>query len=155
MILHKIHFESGLLSINATGEYNSLDDVKRLFLETLEAVAQYKAQNVLFDGRRLKGKPQDLERFLYGEFAAKETMRVVKEHGFVPRFAYVIHEPVRDPGQFGETVAVNRGMGYEGVREYGGRCFRMASSGSTHFPRCRCLKPNCEDDPMALSNFIC
>ncbi len=65
---------------------------------------------MVFDGRRLKGKPQDLERFLYGEFAAKETMRVVKEHGFVPRFAYVIHEPVRDPGQFGETVAVNRGM---------------------------------------------
>ena len=65
---------------------------------------------MLFDGRTLKGKPHDLERFLYGEFAAKETMRVVKEHGFVPRFAYVIHEPVRDPGQFGETVAVNRGM---------------------------------------------
>ena len=65
---------------------------------------------MVFDCRRLKGKPQDLERFLYGEFAAKETMRVVKEHGFVPRFTYVIHEPVRDPGQFGETVAVNRGM---------------------------------------------
>ena len=110
MILHKTHFESGLLSIDATGEYNSLDEVKQLFLETLEAVAQYQAQNVLFDGRTLKGKPQVLERFLYSEFAAKETMRVVKEHGFVPRFAYVMHEPLRDPGKFGETVALNRGM---------------------------------------------
>jgi hypothetical protein len=44
----------------------------RHFLETLEAVVQYQAQNVLFDGRTLKGKPHDLERFLYGEFAAKE-----------------------------------------------------------------------------------
>jgi hypothetical protein len=25
-------------------------------------------------------------------------------------FAYVIHEPVRDPARFGETVTVNRGM---------------------------------------------
>ena len=82
----------------------------RHFLETLEAVVQYQAQNVLFDGRTLKGKPHDLERFLYGEFAAKETMRVVKEHGFAPRFTYVLHEPLRDPGKFGETVAVNRGM---------------------------------------------
>ena len=48
----------------------------RHFLETLEAVVQYQAQNVLFDGRTLKGKPHDLERFLYGEFAAKETMRL-------------------------------------------------------------------------------
>ena len=82
----------------------------RHFLETLDAVAQYQAQNVLFDGRTLEGKPQVLERFLYSEFAAKETMRVVKEHGFAPRFAYVLHEPLRDPGKCGETVAVNRGM---------------------------------------------
>ena len=110
MIVHQIHFESGLLSIDATGEYTSLDEVKQLFLETLEAVAQHQAENVLFDGRTLKGKPQEFERFLYGEFAAKETMRLVNEQGFVPRFAYVIHEPLRDPRKFGETVAVNRGM---------------------------------------------
>jgi hypothetical protein len=47
---------------------------------------------------------------LYSEVAAKETMRPIREHGFVPWFAYVIHAALRDPGKFGETVAVNRGM---------------------------------------------
>jgi hypothetical protein len=28
----------------------------------------------------------------------------------LPRFAYVMHEPLRDPGRLGETVAVNREM---------------------------------------------
>ena len=27
-----------------------------------------------------------------------------------PRFAYVMNQPLRDPGKYGETVAVNRGM---------------------------------------------
>ena len=51
-----------------------------------------------------------MERFYYGEFAAKETMRLVKEHGIFPRFAYVMNEPLRDPRRHGETDAVNRGM---------------------------------------------
>ena len=105
----KMHFESGLLNVEATGEF-SLEEAKRSFLEMLGAVAQYQAEKVLFDGRTLKGKPQDLERFNYGEFAAKETVRLVIEHGISPRFAYVIKDPLRDPGRFGENVAVNRGM---------------------------------------------
>jgi hypothetical protein len=105
-----MHFESGLLSIDATGEFSSLEEAKRLFLEILGAVAQYQAKKVLLDGRTLKGKPEVLERFLYGEFAAKETMRLVTEHGLTPRFAYVMHVPLRDPERFGENVMVNRGM---------------------------------------------
>lgn len=109
-ILHKMHFESGLLHVDATGEYDSLEEAKQLFLEMLGAVAQYRAKKVLLDGRTLKGKPEYFERFLYGEFAAKETMRLVKEHGLAPRFAYVLKEPQSDPRRFGETVARNRGM---------------------------------------------
>src|SRR5215470_16118815 len=109
-IRQQIHFESGLLSIDAMGEYNSLEEAKRLFLEMLEAVAQYQAKKVLLDGRTLKGNPQDFERFLYSEFAAEETMRLVKEHGIFPQFAYVLKEPISDPRRFGENVAVNRGM---------------------------------------------
>jgi hypothetical protein len=108
-ILQVMHFESGLLKVDARGEF-SLEEAKRAFLEMLEAVAQYRAEKVLVDGRNVKGKPEDFERFLYGEFAAKETHRLAKEHGIVPRFAYVLHEPLRDPRRFGETVAVNRGM---------------------------------------------
>jgi len=58
----------------------------------------------------LKGKPQDMERFHYSVFAARETHRIVVEHNLVSRFAYVVHEPLRDRERLGETVAVNRGM---------------------------------------------
>jgi hypothetical protein len=104
-----MHFESGLLNVDARGEF-SLEEAKRVFLEMLAAVARYQAEKILLDGRKVKGKPEDLERFFYGEFAARETLRLVKEHRIVPRFAYVIHVPLRDPRRFGETVAVNRGM---------------------------------------------
>lgn len=108
-MVQEMHFESGLLKVNAAGEF-SLEEAKRAFLEMLEAVARHQAKKVLLDGRNVKGEPEDLERFYYGEFAAAETTRLVKEHRIVPRFAYVINEPLRDPQRFGETVAVNRGM---------------------------------------------
>ena len=106
---HSIHFESGLLRVDVSGEF-SLEDAKQGFLELLGAVVQYKAETILVDGRDVKGNPKDIERFYYGEFAARETRRIVVEHKIVPRFAYVLHEPLRDPGRLGETVAVNRGM---------------------------------------------
>ena len=95
--------------MDASGEF-SLEDAKQAFLELLKAIAQYQAEKILFDGRNVKGKPGDLERFYYGEFAARETHRIVVEHKIVPRFAYVMHEPLRDPTRLGETIAVNRGM---------------------------------------------
>ena len=108
-ILQEIHFESGLLNVDARGEF-SLKEAKRAFLEMLGAAAQYKAKKVLFDARKVKGKPEVLERFYYGEFAATETTRLFDEHRILPHFAYVMHQPLRDPGRFGETVALNRGM---------------------------------------------
>lgn len=108
-IQQNMHFQSGLLSVDASGEF-SLEDAKQAFLELLKAIAHYQAEKILLDGRNMKGKPGDLERFYYGEFAARETHKLVVEHKIVPRFAYVIHEPLRDPTRLGETVAVNRGM---------------------------------------------
>jgi hypothetical protein len=109
-ILQEMHFELGLLNVVARGEF-SLEEAKRAFLEMLGAVAQYRAEKVLFDGRNLKGKPEDLERFYYGAFAADQIITLANEHRMrAPRFAYVIHEPLRDPQNFGETVARNRGM---------------------------------------------
>ena len=81
-------------------ESSSLEDAKQAFREMLGAVAQYKAKTILFDGRNVKAKPQELERFCYGAFAAEETLRLVKEHGIAPRFAYVMHKPLRDPERF-------------------------------------------------------
>lgn len=108
-IQQEMHYELGLLRVDARGEF-SLEEAKRAFLEMLKAVVQYQAKKVLLDGRTVKGEPGDLERFCYGEFAANETMSLVKEHGIAPQFAYVIKEPLSDPGRFGETVAINRGM---------------------------------------------
>ena len=108
-ILQVMHFELGLLTVDARGEF-SLEEAKGAFVEMLAAVAQHRAEKVLLDARNVKGKPEDIERFYYGEFAANETRRLVIEQRIVPRFAYVIHEPLRDPQRFGETVAVNRGM---------------------------------------------
>jgi hypothetical protein len=89
----------------------SLKEAKRTFREMLEAAALHKAKKVFFDGRKLIGKPEIMERFYYGEFAA-QTVWDFAERGVSPatRFAYVLREPVLDPGRFGETVAVNRGM---------------------------------------------
>ena len=108
-IQQEIHFESGLLNVDASGEF-SLEEAQRAFLEVLGVVAQYKAKTVLIDARKVKGKPEVVERFYYSEFAATETMRLFNEHRIFPRFAYVMHPPLLDPQRFGETVAVNRGM---------------------------------------------
>ena len=51
-----MHFQSGLLSVDASGEF-SLEDAKQAFLELLKAIAQYQAEKILFDGRNVKGKP--------------------------------------------------------------------------------------------------
>jgi hypothetical protein len=76
--LENMHFESGLLSAIGSGEF-SLEGSKQVFLEMLAAVAQYKAEKVIFDGRKLRGTPNELERFLYAEFAARETHKLIQE----------------------------------------------------------------------------
>jgi stage II sporulation SpoAA-like protein len=107
----KAWFAAGLLEVEVSGQF-SLEEAKRNFLETLEGVGRHGATKVLIDGRGLKGDPEVMERFFYGEFAATETARAAGERNLprVPRFAYVLEEPVLDPRRFGETVASNRGM---------------------------------------------
>lgn len=109
-ILLAMRCESDLLNVKATGKF-SLREAKRTFVEILEAVARHKIKRVLFDGRKLVGKPETMERFYYGEFAA-HMVRDFAQRGVLTstQFAYLLKEPVLDPGRFGETVAVNRGM---------------------------------------------
>ena len=109
MIL-KISPKSGFLHVGATGNF-SLVEAKRTFTEMLEAVAQNKIGKVLFDGRGLAGNPRIMERFYYGEFAAQAVGKFAARGVFpTTQFAYVLEVPILDPGRFGETVAVNRGM---------------------------------------------
>ena len=107
----EMQFESGVLKVDASGEF-SLEEAKRLFLEMLEAVARYQAEKILLDGRNVKGDPARIERFFYGYFAATESISLIAKSRLrqAPQFAYVLHEPLRDPGRYGEKVAVNRGM---------------------------------------------
>jgi hypothetical protein len=102
--------ESGFLHVGAMGEF-SLEEAKKTFLEMLEAVARHKVKKVLFDGRKLTGEPETMERFYYGEFAAKAVVRFADRGvSLATQFAYVLEEPVLDARRFGESVAVNRGM---------------------------------------------
>ena len=107
----EIHFESGLLIVRVEGMY-SLKEVKRDFVEILEAAVHYQTEKVLFDGRNIEGGPTFMERFYYSEFTADETLRVLIE-GRMPRairFAYLLSQSVRHQKRFGENVALNRGM---------------------------------------------
>ena len=107
----QIRAEPGLLYVTATGRF-SLADARPKFLQVLDAVDQNKASKVLFDGRKVKGNPETIERFLYGEFAANAVSKYMIEGALQrpPQFAFVLREPVLDPKRFGETVAANRGM---------------------------------------------
>ena len=101
--------EQGVFTAVLLGEFE-LGVAQSQFIELLDEAINMGAIKVLIDGRQMTGKPTGFERFLYGEFAAWATLDVLFRHNVRLKFAYVIHEPLRDPERFGETVAVNRGM---------------------------------------------
>lgn len=107
----QLTYDSGLLRVTTTGRF-SITEAKRTFLEIIDAIKKYSAKTVLLDGREITGKPDIMERFYYGEFAAQAVMNYVihDRPSHSPVFAYVLRPPVLDPNRFGETVALNRGM---------------------------------------------
>lgn len=109
-MLLEIRAESDRLIVDAMGKF-SLKEGKRTFLELLEAIALHKLKKVMLDGRKLTGRPETMERFYLGVFAA-QAVADYANRGVSPatRFAFVLIEPVLDPQRFGETVMVNRGM---------------------------------------------
>ena len=109
MYVKGTQLEQGVFNAVLIGEFE-LDLAQHQFIELLDEVVASGATKVLVDGRQMTGKPTDFERFLYGEFAASATLDVLFRHNVRLKFAYLIHEPLRDPERFGETVAVNRGM---------------------------------------------
>ena len=105
----QLRLEHDILKAVVIGKFD-LVAAENEFDEILYEAVQIGARKVLIDGQQMTGKPGDFERFLYGEFVANTTLEVMKEYNTHLRFAYVIHEPLRDPERFGENVAVNRGM---------------------------------------------
>jgi len=102
--------ENGVLYATITGEY-TLEAAKQSINEMLAAVEQHRVGKVLLDGREVAGMMEAMERYRYGEYMARMLEDLAGESDFsVPRFAYVLRPPISDPGRFGETVAVNRGV---------------------------------------------
>ena len=99
-----------LLWASYSGDF-SLSEAERTFDEILEGLEQHKLSRVLVDGRQIVGNPEPLERFYYGKYVAEGVAKAVNGRKIdVPRFAYVLKEPVLDPNRLGEIVAINRGM---------------------------------------------
>jgi hypothetical protein len=99
-----------LLWVHHTGDF-SLAEAEHSFNEILEGLEQHKLNKVLVDGRQVLGSPESLERFYYGKYVAEAVAKAVNASKIeVPRFAYVLKEPMLDPNRLGETAAVNRGM---------------------------------------------
>jgi len=105
----QMYAESGAFHVNASGKF-SLAEAERTFVEMIREAVQHKVKKILVDGRNIKGKPELIERFYFGEFAALTVISHYVESGCSPTFAFVLREPTLDPGRFGETVMVNRGM---------------------------------------------
>ena len=109
MYINCMQVEQGIFNAVIVGEFE-LRLAQQYFIELLDEAVRMNAPKVLIDGRRTTGNPTAFERFLYGTFAAAATLEVLHKHNVKLKFAYVIHEPLRDPERLGENVAVNRGM---------------------------------------------
>ena len=102
--------DRGFLHATLSGDF-SLAEAQTTFLQILESVELHKVKKVLVDGRAINGAPTTMERFYYGEFVANAVTELRSRVEIdLPMFSYVLIEPVLDPGRYGETVAVNRGM---------------------------------------------
>ena len=109
MMYEGAQLEAGVLTAVFIGEFE-LAPAQSQFVELLDDAISMNAIKVLIDGRQMTGNPTDFERFLYGSFAASATLDILLRHNMRLKFAYVIHEPLRDPERLGETVALNGGM---------------------------------------------
>ena len=102
--------KSQCLHVLVQGRF-TLVAAQRTFADVLDMAVQQRIVQILLDGSQLAGEPTTIDRFCYAKFAALATALAKQRHGkFRPKFAYVLKTPVLDPGRFGETVAVNRGM---------------------------------------------
>jgi hypothetical protein len=109
MNINRAQVEQGIFNAVIVGEFE-LRLAQHHFIELLDEAVRMNAPKVLIDGRQATGNPTAFERFLYGTFAATATLEALHKHNVRLKFAYVIHEPLRDSEGFGETVAINRGM---------------------------------------------
>ena len=109
-LTNSMRIESACLHVVVKGRFAPAA-AQRSFVDVLDAAVQNRVGLILLDGRKLAGEPSTIDRFYYAKFAALSVALTKQRHAaFRPKFAYVLKAPVLDPGRFGQTVAVNRGM---------------------------------------------
>ena len=102
--------EPDYLHTKISGKF-SFTEANDYFVKIMEAAAQYGVDRILLDCITLEGTMTTFQRFQYSSFVINQIDEFSKLG--VPRgirLAYVVLPPIADPGRFGETFAVNRGV---------------------------------------------
>ncbi|HMU90315.1 MAG TPA: STAS/SEC14 domain-containing protein [Pseudomonadales bacterium] len=104
----EIVLKEKFLHVRASGHY-SLDEMNAMSRAMFAALQQHPRASCLIDCSQVTGSPTLNERFEWPRFTARliEDLPAIQRQ---TRFAFVASEPFLDPGRFGETVAVNRGV---------------------------------------------
>lgn len=104
------HADQGFLEATLSGDF-SLEEAERTFVQIVQSAIEHKVARVLVDAQGVQGEPTALQRFCYGEFAAKVVRELYSVTGLrAPTFAYLMSHPVLDARRLGENVAANRGL---------------------------------------------
>jgi hypothetical protein len=100
------HFEMRreYLYAQVTGVFVRLDEFIKTYLKVLERADSYAATKILVDCLQLKGTPERMDYFKFGEFVATEARTRLSR-----KSALVGTPPMFDKEHFGELVANNRG----------------------------------------------
>ena len=106
----EIIYETGYLHIKISGKF-SLTEANDNFVKIMNAAEQSGVNRLLIDCLNLEGAMNTSERLQYSSFVVKQVDEFSTKG--VPRgirLSYVVLPPLADPGRFGETFAVNRGV---------------------------------------------
>jgi hypothetical protein len=102
-ISYKIRAEGVLLHVEASGNDDSLEQVKQYGLAIIDAAIAHEAKRVLCDERALEYALGTFDTFEAAKFIAAMAPKVA-------RIAIVCKPKHIEAGDFWETVAVNRGL---------------------------------------------
>lgn len=109
----QMSLQSGVLRVTLKGEY-VLEESQRNLVTIIEAMAREKMDKALVDAREVRGNPAFIDRYAYGQFAARTVTDAIlcSALGGGARFAFVLTRPLFDPQSIGQLVAANRGMAF-------------------------------------------
>ncbi len=87
----------------------TVSDACSAFHEVLRLAAQHGMTKLLLDCLQIEGTLTAADRYVLGEFVARELVVHIERQKVLPRLVVVAKEPQRDPNRLAELVARNRG----------------------------------------------